>query len=244
MKFKVVLLTMALLSVAKADTIKVGVVDTGFDFKSKWDNVSFPKPRLCKFGHKDFGGAGPLTDEHGHGTHIISLIGKYADNTDYCIVSAKYYSKPYTLRGFGIDNGINSTKALRYLVNLKVDIINLSYGGTSYIKEECDIIKKALDNGIIIVAAAGNDREELKNSKKYYPALCDNRVVVVSNLDYSNKSIALSANYNDDMVFVTGTDMLGLAPNNLTRISTGSSESTAVYTGKLVKLLGILRNRK
>ena len=220
--------------VCNANTITVGVIDTGFDFDSKWENLSFPKPKICKQGHKDLTGKG-IKDKNGHGTHIAGLIGKAAGDVDYCLVIVNYYNK----NGANVNTSIN---AIKYLTAINVNIINYSGGGIEYEKEECEVIKKALDKGILIVAAAGNEKRSL-NELKFYPASCDDRITVISNLNKENK-IDKSSGYSDDTIALRGSEVISLYPDNTLDILSGSSQATARYTGKMIKTLSILSNRR
>lgn len=222
--------------IAQAKQTKVMIVDTGYDFKSKWQSYDSPKLKLCKSGHKDFTGTG-IHDNNGHGTHIAGLIGKYADNSNYCVVIVKFFDEKSS------KNANTTIDSFKYAIEQNVDIINYSAGGKQFMYEECEIVKKALDKGIIIVAAAGNNGSDL-NLKKYYPAMCDPRVLKISNLDSSKRTIAETSNYSDDTILVSGTDLISTTPNDTLSIKSGTSQATAVYTGKLIKTLQILNNRK
>lgn len=234
---KLIVLAMLMSFQVKAEPIKVLVIDTGFDFKSKWTSVNFPKPVLCPKGHKDFTQTG-LNDTNGHGTHIAGLIGKYAENSDYCIMVAKFYDK-----NDNVNNTINSLMAIKYAIDQKVDIINFSGGGNNRLEVECKLITKALDSGIAVVAAAGNYSDNL-NRYPFYPAMCDSRVIVVANLDPLNKKLAPTSNYAENVIAVNGTNIVSLMPDNKLGVLSGTSQSTAIYTGKLIKTLNLLKRSK
>lgn len=243
--------------------IKVAVLDTGIHESLKDANF------LCKFGHKDFTGSGNIYDNHGHGTHIAGLIDQYAkgivlqkqEDTEkykellskkvkYCIVVMKYYD-PRTPG----NNLTNTIKAIQYAINLKVDIINYSGGGTDFSKEEEKLVKKAIKAGIKYVAAAGNERSNL-NIEKYYPASIDG-VIAVGNLEklsyaesdlWSNRSIihkgkyigirAASSNYGNRVdVWKLGTDIVSYKSSTELSILTGTSQAAAIETGEIVKTM-------
>jgi subtilisin family serine protease len=139
-------------------TIKVAVIDTGFDFSSTWKGKKgVVKPKLCNYGHKDLTGTGYRTDNHGHGTHVAGLIAKYAGKANYCLVIIKYYDPKQT----GRNNVKNTVKAFQHAINIGVDMINYSGGGSEFNYKEYVVVKKALDKGIVFVAAAGNDNQKI-----------------------------------------------------------------------------------
>ncbi|HND85186.1 MAG TPA: S8 family serine peptidase, partial [Pseudobdellovibrionaceae bacterium] len=113
-----------------------------------------------------------LSDHHGHGTHIAGIIGAEAGNgkgvvgicPEVSIMVLKYFdpTKPSDVLKNTID-------AIKYAVSKKVDIINYSGGGTEFSPDEMAAIREAEKEGILFVAAAGNERSN-SDYKKYYPA--------------------------------------------------------------------------
>ena len=224
----------------EAKSLVVAVIDTGFDkklMKSKF---------LCPSGHKDFTGTG-LYDNHGHGTHVSTLIHQYvtdiklttdssnedihnllSSNTNYCQVILKFYDPKDT------NSMTSELKAFLYAIDLKVDIINFSGGGQTPSQQEFAIIKKALDAGIKVVVAAGNEGSNIEN-KPYYPAVIDSRLIVVGNKTALGK-IAPTSNFGDKVnAWEVGTDVVSLLPDNRIGLMSGTSQATAIKTGKILK---------
>ena len=203
-----------------ADQVKIAVIDTGFDMRYE------KGVKLCKTGHKS------LTDDsthdnHGHGTHIAGLIAMNA-KVDYCLVIIKYYDP------FHPGNNLaNTIKAFEYAISENVDMINYSGGGVEPSSQEREVIGQALDKHIIIVAAAGNEGKDFRK-QGYYPAMYDTRIVVVGNLTKNKKGKAVrapSSNYGQEVdLQVFGTNI-----KSLNGLMTGTSQSTAIVTGRLAK---------
>ena len=205
------------ISAAKANTIKIAVIDTGFN--NKYED----KVKLCNTGHRDFTGTG-LHDNHGHGTHISGLIAENAIN-NYCIMILKSYDP--------VDGGsiANSTLAIEWAILQGADIINYSGGGLSANSREKKAVLKALDAGIIIVAAAGNEHANLSHTA-YYPASYDKRIVVVGNLTKDGRRAPSSSFGGPTDLMVRGTNIRGINGT-----MTGTSQSTAIVTGRIAKQL-------
>lgn len=179
--------------------VKIAIIDSGFNKSSLYDI------NLCPEGHADFTGEssyvdGIPVDFVGHGTAMAMIAHQYAiglpvpesrddmpltkkqqevldllkDKKDhrFCIVVIK------ALGQNGKGGVLNINSAIKYAVSLKVDIINMSFGaiGKSSIQE--DAVKYALDQGVILNAAAGNENR-LIEQKGQTPALDDPRVNVV-----------------------------------------------------------------
>lgn len=229
MILKAVFLTFIILAAfhSEAKTIKVAVIDTGFNFSFKqYKHFKLAKPKLCKSGHKDFTSSS-LTDVNGHGSNIASIIAKGNSKSDYCLLILKYYSKETENISLDIE-----LEAIQYAISQKVDIINLSIAGYAYSKEECNLIKKALDKGIRIVAAAGNEGFDLSKTK-VYPAMCDRRVKIVMNYDKTTRHN--TSNYGNNLLMEQGTNQYGVSSKELPEFRTGTSQATANYTNKLIR---------
>ncbi|MEE3082893.1 MAG: S8 family serine peptidase [Candidatus Thermoplasmatota archaeon] len=142
------------------DGVAVCIVDSGIDMSH---------PDLASFslsGWSDFINARDTPyDDEGHGTAMAGIL--IADG--YISGIAKgvnlYIAKAITKEGTGTDDGI--AEAVDWCVEQSVDIISLSLGGSQgidFIVIEGDslegAVNAAIDEGIFVVAAAGNDGED------------------------------------------------------------------------------------
>lgn len=249
LQLKVILLILACSQIANADAgwaritkkIKVAVIDTGIDEKLLKGNS------YCDDGHKDFTGEG-IKDNHGHGTHISGIVDQYAKNhifkpgkspseidklqENYCQIIIKYYDP----KAYRQDNLKNTIKSFKWAIEQGVQIINYSGGGTEFSKEEKAVVLEALNKGIIIVAAAGNERSDI-DKHKYYPAMYDKRIHIVGNLvKLQPREVASSSNTGQSITdWEIGTNVLSRLPNMSYGFMTGTSQATAIKTGKLVR---------
>lgn len=211
------------------------MIDTGFG-----KGMADPKIKLCKYGHKDFTN-GPTTDEynlavpvpvdeHGHGTHVAGLIDKYAREAgaNYCIVILKYF----TVESEGIVNLARSNAAIRYANLLKADYINYSGGGIVRSEDEEMSIEQFLDRGGKFVAAAGNEGINI-DFFHFYPASYDDRIVKVGGLDKDGNRMKMS-DYGKNVRFEQGKNVFSTLPGGQFGYMSGTSQATAIATGKLV----------
>ncbi len=96
-----------------------------------------------------------------HGTMIAGIIGAIRDNNEGVAGIAKNV-KFMPLRVFGIDENATDEKiieAMNFAIDNGANIINISLGGSqfaTYSNKFDSVIKRAHDNGIIVVIAAGN----------------------------------------------------------------------------------------
>ncbi len=186
-----------------------------------------------------------------------SDIDKLQEN--YCQIIIKYYD-PH--QGMWADNLRQTIKSFKWAIEQKVDIINYSGGGTDFSQDEKQVIEEALSKGIKVVVAAGNEHCDLKGdcneyerdgdivlkdkkgkpilkkkrANTYYPALYDDRIYVVGNLVGPDRKIASTSNYGDAVKYwEIGTNVLSRLPNMSYGYMTGTSQATAIKTGKLVR---------
>ncbi len=104
-----------------------------------------------------------------HGTGVAGIIGAIGDN-GRGISGVSWSVKIMSLRvlnEFGVGDSHTVTRALQYAIDMGVDVINLSLVGTDYDMIVVSALKKAHDQGTIVVAAAGNSGLNLNESGTY-----------------------------------------------------------------------------
>jgi hypothetical protein len=221
---RLVPLLILLTSLAQAKTLHVSVVDTGLDLSDSRLNG-----HLCSSGHIDFTGEG-ITDTVGHGTSIVGLIERFAGNGDYCLVIYKYYSPSVS----GSLNLTREIKALEEATKNNAPIVNLSSSGPIFDEKEYLTIK---DNPLtLFMVAAGNDGKDLDipGNESYPGSYGLNNVFIIGNVD-SKYVRASTSNYGKKVSAVEiGEKVSVLVPKGYDIIS-GTSISTAIFTGKLIR---------
>jgi subtilisin family serine protease len=211
------LFTLALLiSCLSQAKLKIAILDTGI----KPDKIKDLK--LCPNESIDFTNSN-LNDDHGHGTNIAGLISQQIPkNLDYCLVIIKVFDIN------NLDSAIESTiKGFRYAQMIRANIINYSGGGASSDKEEKATIINALNKGIKIFVAAGNQGKDLDGNCDYFPACYDKRLVIVGSKTSKNK---ISENSNRGKVVSVWE--IGKDREALDIVLSGTSQATAVATGR------------
>jgi subtilisin family serine protease len=221
-------------------TITVGVVDTGIDphhpLVSK--NIAHPKtsqgvrrPTSSSFGVDFSKGSddkfAPF-DQNGHGTHIAGIIKSVFP--DVKMLALKYYNP----KASGYENLVSTLAALKYAVDANVDVINYSGGGPEPSIDEFRILKEAERKGILVVAAAGNNRSNIDVKKNaYYPASYNlSNILTVTAYD-PNMNILQSSNYGAKKVHIAapGHKIASALPMGRYGYLTGTSQATAFVSG-------------
>jgi len=135
-----------------------------------------------------------------HGTHVSGTVAA-ASNNDLGVAGIAFQSKIMPLRALGVGGGLTSDimEAMRYAAGLDndsetvptqpADIINMSLGGGLPSQAEQEIIDDVRAEGVIIIAAAGNE----ETSAPSYPAAY-NGVISVSAVG-PDKSLSSYSNF-------------------------------------------------
>lgn len=244
------------------DRVIVAVIDTGIDYnhadlkQNLWKN-----PTEIEGNGKDddqngfiddligwdFVDNDPLPyDDHGHGTHVSGIIGAVGSNgigiSGVCPNVRLMILKYYDADADGETNLKNTVKALHYAIDNGAHIINYSGGGAKFSKEEFSAIQKAEEKGILVVAAAGNEKQNA-DRYAYYPASYDlDNIVSVAAVTRS-KTLVSSSNYGIQKIDIAapGKAIYSTLPHGAYGYMTGTSQSTAFVSG--IAALALSKNR-
>lgn len=177
-----------------------------------------------------------LTDNHGHGTHVAGIVGAEGGNSigisgvapKVSLMVLKYYDP----KSAGNDNLRNTIKAIQYAVKMKAHIINYSGGGLDFSREEFEAVKMAKEEGILFVAAAGNEKSN-SDKQPYFPANypLDN-IISVTAINPQGK-VLQSSNFGENSVHLAapGEAIYSTLPGNKYGLMTGTSQATAFVSG-------------
>lgn len=219
----------------KNKDVVVAVIDTGIqgDHAFLKDNIYVVSGKSGKSNYgMDFSDAKKTTatpsDQHGHGTHVAGIVKSIFPEVK--ILALKYYNPKAT----GQANLEATIKALKYAVDQNVDVINYSGGGPEASVEELRILKEAEKKGILVIAAAGNERSNIDDKKNaYYPASYGLSNIITVGAHDDNLNIIPSSNYGKNTVEIAapGHRIRSAIPNNGAGYMTGTSQATAFVSG-------------
>ncbi len=129
--------------------------------------------------------AGSTFDAVGHGTHVSGTLAAVGNN-GAGIIGVAWQAKVMPLGIFTASGESSSdviAAALMYAVQNGADIVNMSFGGFGNSFVVRDAIDYAAANGVVLVAAAGNDAIDVKAVK---PANLD-PVIATAAVDHSDQ---------------------------------------------------------
>ena len=183
-------------------------------------------------------GTDDVTDRQGHGTHVAGIIA--ANRTPKGIVGMAPESLLHIYKVLGDDGNGNMesiVKAIYHAIDMKVDIINMSLGGTTGNNALEVAIKKAIENNICIVCASGNDARGDNGDKDEinFPGFY-REVIETGSVNKDNK-MSYFSNSNDNVDLVAyGGNIMACYPGNRYATSSGTSMSCPQISGALALL--------
>jgi subtilisin family serine protease len=239
--------------------VVVAVLDTGIDYTHKdlvanmWtrpDSVpEYSDDELGTFddihGFDADATIGDPMDDNGHGTHCAGIIGAEGDN-DEGIAGINWKAQIMPLKflgrgGFGTTK--NAIEAINYAIDRKkhgvnLRVINASWGSTQYSRALEDAIRAAGNEGILFVAAAGNNSTD-NDRRAHYPSNYNlPNVISVAALDRSD-SLASFSNYGVKTVHLAapGRDILSTWLGDEYREASGTSMAAPQVSGVAALIL-------
>lgn len=154
-------------SKAKADTIRIAIVDTGYN--EKYIPSGQPKLKLCNHGHFDYktGESKIGRATHLHGTMVAAIIAKELERVDYCAIIYNIRTSPGDLLS---ENVVSALTKASYE---GVVAVNASYGGIIKSVAEREAMIDAGGRGALTFVAAGNEGSDLDKECLYFPTCFD-----------------------------------------------------------------------
>jgi len=124
------------------------------------------------------GNQGPdPTDGSGHGTRVAGIAGAVTNNAlGVASISWNVQLMPLSCTYPGSSSIYRGFDSIIYAAENGADVINASWGGTSFSQAGQEAIDYAWGLGAVIVAAAGNNN----NATPLYPAACNHVLAVAS----------------------------------------------------------------
>merc|ERR1719491_1524801 len=176
---------------------KMCIIDSGYDLGHP-DLAS--DPSIVTGYEGPFSTAGPWSsDGCGHGTHVAGTIAAIGSNDQGVVgVNRNGQLKLHIVRIFGENCvwawGSSLVAAMNECVDAGADVVNMSLGGSwPSAVEEAAAARITNDDGVLLVAAAGNDG----NDSYSYPASYSS-IMSVAAVDSNNDHVYFSQ-YNDEV---------------------------------------------
>ncbi|AGH94654.1 S8 family peptidase [Pseudobdellovibrio exovorus] len=183
-----------------------------------------------------------VSDQEGHGTHISGIIQQEFEKQRTSSTSPQSVRlmilKYYDANAEDEQNVMNTVKAIEYATKMNARIINYSGGGESPFSLEFKALQQANQQGILLVAAAGNNNSNT-DLRRFYPANYPlQNIISVAATDKDGELVSFS-NYGSNSIDIAaiGQQVLSTLPNNKYGRMSGTSQATAYVTGVSAALL-------
>lgn len=232
--------------------IKVAVIDSGIqknhvELKGKASaSVTYSSPY------------NKAEDNNGHGTHVSGIIAANANNDEggagiaykASIVSYKALEQNPATGGAG-GSTADIIKAVNASVKSGARVINMSLGGHYYDALFEATVDTAVNKGVVVVAAAGNEAAQLSrttNDTNYCSPACFENVITVSVKQKGSATLANFSNYGAGIVDITapGTGIASSVPDGY-MLMDGTSQATPMVAAAAAYILSVspdLKNNK
>ena len=239
--------------------IVVAVIDTGVDYNHRdlqgnmWVNSDeIPSNGVDDdengyvddvYGYDFINDDSDPIDDHGHGTHCSGIIAADGDN-GLDITGVCWDARIMGLKFLGAD-GYGDTEdaisAFYYAVENGADVTSNSWGGGGYSQAMEEAIDYAYSQGVVMVAAAGNDDSD----SPFYPAYYDHMIAVAAT-DSADQKASFSNYGNWVDIAAPGVDVLSLRADgtsmgttydDYTTIASGTSMACPHFAGACALLL-------
>lgn len=173
-------------------------------------------------------------DANGHGTHVAGTIGAVGDNA-IGITGLCWGAKIMVLQAFdaaGNATVADTIEAMDYARRNGAKIVNASYSDTQFSQAEKDAIAQLNSDGILFVAAAGNEGVD-NDQTPSYPAGYDLPNIIAVAASDSNDLLATFSNFGPTTVHVAapGVSVFSTYPDDTYAFESGSSMAAPHVSG-------------
>jgi thermitase len=205
-----------------SEEVLIAIVDTGIDY----GHVDLDRKVVLG---RDVGDEDDdPRDENGHGTQVAGLAAAVTDNEQgiagvcpLCLLLAVKANKG----GGGQITKFDSAEGIVYAADHGADVINISSGSSTPDPVQQDAVAYALDKGIVMIAAAGNEASDVIQ----YPAAHEGVVAVAASTDKSRLWVGTSFGPWVD-VAAPGFNLLTTSGSAYARV-TGTSFAAPLVSG-------------
>lgn len=164
-------------------------------------------------------------DDHGHGTHVSGTVAASGDNA-IGVVGVAWHSRVLAIKTIGASGSgayFDIIQGIDYLIKLKqsgvpIVCVNLSLGGLEFSTTLQRAFRKADENDILVVAAAGNSGEDADKDPQYPAAFNFSNIISVAATG-SEGTLAPFSNFGRKSVDVGAPGVAILSTNPLASIN-------------------------
>jgi subtilisin family serine protease len=210
--------------------VLIAVIDTGVDHTHE----DLDDGRVRTDMDKDYvNDDDDAMDDHGHGTHVAGTIAAEANN-GIGVAGVMWQAEILPLKvltSYGVGSSDDIAAAIRYAADQDADVINMSLGDFFCSQTIAEAVNYAyFDQGVVIVAAAGNSGSSISYPAKHPP------IIAVGATDHDDERAYFSS-YGDALdVVAPGVGIWSTVPGGYDTFS-GTSMASPHVAGVVGLLL-------
>lgn len=195
----------------------VAILDDGFDL----DHPDLKNQILFSYS------TASATSEDDHGTHVAGIVGASMNNSaDGTGIAPNTALMPIDVFEGELAYNSDIIEGIYAATQFGADIINMSLGNYTFSTVFNDAIQYAHRNGVVVIAAAGNDA----SAKAHYPSGYTN-VISVGSTDRDNRISTFSNYGNDQDIVAPGRGIYSTLKNGSFGSMSGTSMASPVVAG-------------
>ncbi|KAG0348511.1 Basic amino-acid permease [Podila minutissima] len=214
----------------EGENVVVYVMDSGVDIRNPEFENRATCPPLANFA----AGCHPVTDEHGHGTHVAAIIGgiRYGVAKKATIISVKVFDGITQINGSESESGILAgiDWVIKNIGHQKAKVgfvVNMSFSGPHSLYMN-DLVELLFKKNVPVIVAAGNDpnRNTVNASPSGAPGAYTVAAMGQNNNPYDSNSWGRRVN-----IFAPGVNITSAWIGGLDMTLDGTSAAAAHVTG-------------
>ncbi|UOR10830.1 S8 family peptidase [Halobacillus amylolyticus] len=210
--------------------VKVAILDTGIDASHE---------DLAVAGGESFvdGEPNPFNDGNSHGTHVAGTVAGVNNTLGVLGVAPSvslYAVKVLNSEGSGSYSGI--AQGIEWAISKDMDVINMSLGGSRGSNTLEQAVNNAYEQGLVVVAAAGNSGSKGRKNTIGYPAKYASAIAVGA-VDSSNTRASFSSVGDELEIMAPGVNILSSIPGNAYDYYNGTSMASPHVAGAAALIL-------
>ncbi|MFC0525280.1 S8 family serine peptidase [Pontibacillus salicampi] len=206
-----------------SSSVKVAVLDSGANVSHEDFNGRFHYP------FNAMNGGSNIRDEVGHGTFVSGIIGANDNTKGITGVAPNVSLIPVKV---GDDYGIamsDAAEGVYHAMEKGADVVNMSFGSTYEDTALASALLSAYEEGILLVAATGNDSTSRPMYPSAYPWVM--AVGATDTTQYGN-AMAYFSNYGPHVdIGAPGVDIFSTSPGSSYSFGDGTSFSAPMVSG-------------
>lgn len=165
-------------------------------------------------------------DDNRHGTHCAGTIGGVGDN-GIGVTGVNWQVRLMPIKFLSAEGSgslADALESIRYATKMRVNVMSNSWGGGGHSVAMEEAIREARDNGILFIAAAGNESNNNDRRPTYPAGYTVENVIAVAAIDNRDRTASWS-NYGQRTVHLgaPGVNIYSTTPGNQYESLSGTS---------------------